>query len=125
MAIRKKYKIKVQGSKEEIRAIFETVRDARAIPEGAGIQLMVSKSQIAEVLSKYLQDLFDLPTEKVILTARLSEDLDLDSIDAIDLVVKLQEYTGRKISPSEFKSVRTIGDVVDKIYAQVNNGGQS
>lgn len=67
---------------------------------------MVSKSHIAEVLSKYLQDLFDLPTEKLILTARLSEDLDLDSIDAIDLVVKLQEYTGRKISPSEFKSVR-------------------
>lgn len=86
---------------------------------------MVSKSHIAEVLSKYLQDLFDLPTEKLILTARLSEDLDLDSIDAIDLVVKLQEYTGRKISPSEFKSVRTVGDVVDKIYAQVNNGGQS
>jgi len=86
---------------------------------------MVSKSDIAEVLSKYLQDLFDLPTEKLGLSARLSDDLDMDSIDAIDLVVKLQEYTGRKISPSEFKSVRTIGDVVDKIYAQVNNGRQS
>jgi acyl carrier protein len=86
---------------------------------------MVSKSDIAMVLSKYLQDLFDLPTEKLNLSSSLSDDLDLDSIDAIDLVVKLQEYTGRKISPSEFKSVRTIGDVVDKIYAQVNNGGQS
>ncbi len=86
---------------------------------------MVSKSDITTVLSKYLHDLFDLPTEKLVLNARLSDDLDMDSIDAIDLVVKLQEYTGRKISPSEFKSVRTIGDVVDKIYAQVNNGGQS
>jgi acyl carrier protein len=86
---------------------------------------MVSKSDIAVVLSKYLQDLFDLPTEKLIPNASLSDDLDLDSIDAVDLVVKLQEYTGRKISPSEFKSVRTIGDVVDKIYAQVNNGRQS
>jgi acyl carrier protein len=86
---------------------------------------MVSKSDIEVVLSKYLQELFDLPMEKLILNARLSDDLDLDSIDAIDLVVKLQEYTGRKISPSEFKSVRTIGDVVDKIYTQVNNGGQS
>jgi acyl carrier protein len=86
---------------------------------------MVSKSDIAIVLSKYLQDLFDLPTEKLIPNASLSDDLDLDSIDAVDLVVKLQEYTGRKISPSEFKSVRTIGDVVDKIYAQVNNGRQS
>jgi acyl carrier protein len=86
---------------------------------------MVSKSDIAVVLSKYLQDLFDLPTEKLIPNASLSDDLDLDSIDAVDLVVKLQEYTGRKISPSEFKSVRTIGDVVDKIYAQVNKGRQS
>jgi acyl carrier protein len=86
---------------------------------------MVSKSDIAVVLSKCLQDLFDLPTEKLIPNASLSDDLDLDSIDAVDLVVKLQEYTGRKISPSEFKSVRTIGDVVDKIYAQVNNGRQS
>lgn len=83
---------------------------------------MVSKSDIAAVLSRYLQDLFDLPAEKITLDARLSEDLDLDSIDAVDLVVKLQEYTGRKVSPSEFKSVRTIGDVVDRIYVQVNNG---
>ena len=86
---------------------------------------MVSKSDITAVLSKYLQDLFDLPAEKITINARLSDDLDLDSIDAVDLVVKLQEYTGRKISPSEFKSVRTIGDVVDKIYAQVNNDAQS
>ncbi len=87
--------------------------------------MIVSKNDIANVLSKYLHDLFDLPADKLVLDARLSDDLDLDSIDAIDLVVKLQEYTGRKISPSEFKSVRTIGDVVDKIYAQVNNGRQS
>jgi len=86
---------------------------------------MISKSDITAVLSKYLQDLFDLPAEKITPSARLADDLDLDSIDAVDLVVKLQEYTGRKISPSEFKSVRTIGDVVDKIYAQVNNVAQS
>jgi acyl carrier protein len=86
---------------------------------------MVSKEDIAAVLSRYLQDLFDLPAEKITADARLGEDLDLDSIDAVDLVVKLQEYTGRKILPSEFKTVRTIGDVVDKIYAQVNNGVRS
>lgn len=86
---------------------------------------MISKSDITAVLSKYLQDLFDLPAEKITLDARLFDDLDLDSIDAVDLVVKLQEYTGRKISPSEFKSVRTIGDVVDRIYAQVNSDSRS
>ena len=83
---------------------------------------MVSKNDIEAVLSRYLQDLFELPADKIASSARLVEDLDLDSIDAVDLVVKLQEYTGRKISPSEFKSVRTIGDVVDRIYLQLNNG---
>ncbi len=86
---------------------------------------MVSKNDIANVLSKYLQDLFDIPIENIVPQARLFEDLDLDSIDAVDLVVKLREYTGRRISPKEFKSVRTISDLVDRIYDQVNDGAHS
>jgi acyl carrier protein len=44
------------------------------------------------------------------------QDLDLDSIDAVDLVVELQKLTGRKIKPEEFKTVRTVGDVVERVY---------
>jgi acyl carrier protein len=47
----------------------------------------------------------------------LAEDLDLDSIDAVDLVVKLQEMTGRKLKVDEFRSVRTVGDVIDRVHA--------
>jgi acyl carrier protein len=57
--------------------------------------------------------------EKITVEARLFEDLDLDSIDAVDLIVKLQEYTGKKIAPTEFKTVRTVGDVVDKLHDQL------
>lgn len=81
---------------------------------------MISKDEILAKLSGYLQDLFEVPAEKIIPGARLFEDLDLDSIDAVDLVVKLQEYTGKKIAPAEFKSVRTVGDVVDKVYEQLS-----
>jgi acyl carrier protein len=80
---------------------------------------VVSKSEILATLSGYLQDLFELPAEKITPAAHLQEDLDLDSIDAVELVVKLQEYTGGKIAPAEFKSVRTVGDVVEKLYAQL------
>jgi acyl carrier protein len=83
---------------------------------------MVSKTDILTTLSCYLQDMFDVPAEKISPGARLFDDLDLDSIDAVDLVVKLQEYTGKKIAPAEFKSVRTIGDVVDTVYAQFSQG---
>lgn len=81
---------------------------------------MVSKSEILTRLSEYLQDLFDVPPEKIRPDARLFEDLELDSIDAVDLVVKLQQYTGKKIAPAEFKSVRTVGDVVEKVHAQLS-----
>lgn len=85
---------------------------------------MFSKSEIQSELCKVLQDLFDLPPERITLGARLAEDLDLDSIDAVDLMARLQQYTGKRIATSEFKTVRTISDVVDKIYSRLVAGAQ-
>ena len=48
-------------------------------------------------------------------------DLDLDSIDTVDLVINLQEIIGKKIDPETFKSVRTIDSVVDAIEELVNS----
>ena len=78
---------------------------------------MRSRDEIYQKLKTYLEEMFEVPPEKVSLEARLKEDLDLDSIDAVDLVVRLQELTSRKLSPEEFKSVRTVGDVVDRVHA--------
>ena len=78
---------------------------------------MRSRDEIYQRLKTYLEEMFEVPPEKVSLEARLEEDLDLDSIDAVDLVVRLQELTSRKLSPEEFKSVRTVGDVVDRVHA--------
>ncbi len=74
---------------------------------------MLSREAILEHLRTYLNDMFDIPGERVTPEAKLFEDLDLDSIDAVDLVVKLQELTGQRIKPEAFKAVRTVGDVVD------------
>lgn len=78
---------------------------------------MLSHDEIFATLKGYLEDMFEVPPERVSREARLFEDLDLDSIDAVDLVVKLQELTGRKLKPEEFKSVRTVGDVLDRVHA--------
>jgi acyl carrier protein len=78
---------------------------------------MLSKNEVNMRLAHYLTDMFEVPEDKIRPEARLYEDLDLDSIDALDLVVKLQEITGRRISPQEFKTVRTVGDVVDRAFA--------
>lgn len=78
---------------------------------------MLSRNDIEGKLRGYLEDMFEIPAEKITLQARLYEDLDLDSIDAVDLVVKLQELTGRKLKVDEFKSVRSVGDVIDRVHA--------
>jgi acyl carrier protein len=82
--------------------------------------VITSKADVLQTLAGYLRDSFEVPDSKIRLEASLFEDLDLDSIDAVDLVVQLQEYAGRKIPVAEFKTVRTVGDVVDQVYALVN-----
>jgi acyl carrier protein len=76
----------------------------------------VTREEIFATLSEYLQEMFELPADKVTPDAKLFEDLDLDSIDAVDLVVRLQDLTGTKIKPDQFKTVRTVSDVVDRVH---------
>lgn len=71
-----------------------------------------SQEEIFEKLKTILVDDFEIAPEKLTLDANLFEDLELDSIDAIDLAVKLQEFTEKKISPENFKQIRTVNDVV-------------
>jgi len=78
---------------------------------------MLSRDDIYQKLAGYLEEMFEVPPEKLSLEARLVEDLDLDSIDLVDLIVQLQEITNRKFYPEEFKSVRTVGDVLDRVHA--------
>lgn len=77
---------------------------------------MLSREDLALRLREYLEEMFEVPVEKIKPEARLYEDLDLDSIDAINLVVKLQELTERKLKVDEFKTVRTVDDLVDRVY---------
>ena len=63
---------------------------------------------------------FELDADKLVPEAKLFEDLDLDSIDAVDMVVRLQQLTGLKVKAEEFKQIRTLGDVTDVVERLVN-----
>ncbi|WP_417836575.1 acyl carrier protein [Thalassospira tepidiphila] len=82
---------------------------------------MHSREDVYKQLHDYLVDMFEVPAEDIQPDARLMEDLDLDSIDAVDLIVKFQEITGKKIPAMEFRSVRTVDDVVEKIHDLVSS----
>ena len=76
---------------------------------------MTSRDDIFQDVSRELHALFDISKQDITLEAQLYEDLDLDSIDAVDLVVRLQEITKKRIMPDRFKGVRTVKDVVDAV----------
>ena len=76
---------------------------------------MLTQEQVLEKLREWMEDLFEISPEDVQLNADLANDLDVDSIDAIDLVVKIKELTGKQVNPEDFKNVRTVQDVVTVI----------
>ena len=63
-----------------------------------------------------MEELFEIDPQQVSLQSRLYEDLDIDSIDAVDLIVELKKITGKKLQPDDFKSVRSVQDMVDAVY---------
>lgn len=76
----------------------------------------MTEDEIFEKLKGFLIDLFEIPAEQILLDAELADDLGLDSIDAVDLILKLQEFTGQKISAEQFRNVRTVRDAIDQVH---------
>ena len=76
-----------------------------------------SKDEIFNKLCEILDKEFEIENSLLSLEANLFTDLDLDSIDAVDLAVRLQQFTDKRISPEEFKQIRTLNDVVETVYS--------
>jgi acyl carrier protein len=74
-----------------------------------------SQAEIFDHIAGVLVELFELERENIKPESNLYEDLDIDSIDAIDLIVELKQWTGKKIQPDAFKVVRTVQDVVNAV----------
>lgn len=81
---------------------------------------MQTRDDIFETLRTALVELFELDSERIGLESNLYQDLEIDSIDAVDLIDHIQRKIGKKISADEFKSVRTVNDVVEAVYRLVN-----
>ena len=77
---------------------------------------MKTQEEVLSTLRQLMSEMFELPPEDIVLSASLSQDLDIDSIDAVDLMVRLRDITGKRINPEDFKNARTILDVVDTVY---------
>ena len=76
---------------------------------------MKTREEIFETVRTALIELFELDSEIIVPTARVDDDLEIDSIDTVDLVDHLSRIDERKVSPRDFRAVRTVQDLIDAI----------
>lgn len=84
----------------------------------------MTRDQIQTTIVDMLVSTFELDRDQIEPGSKLYEDLELDSIDALDMVVKLQELTGRRVGEEELRELRTVEDVVD-LVVRVRDAAQA
>jgi acyl carrier protein len=75
-----------------------------------------NKSEIEAYIKKLLVELFELDESDLILNAKLYEDLDIDSIDAVEMLIEIKKTTKEDINPEKFSDAKTLGDIIDVVY---------
>jgi len=79
----------------------------------------MTKEDILKKIQDILAEQFEIEKDAVTLKAKLYDDLELDSIDAVDLLVKMKEFIPGKVDPEMFKKARTVEDVIELLYPMV------
>lgn len=76
---------------------------------------MKTQEEILAHVREVLEELFEIDPSRVGPEAHLYNDLEIDSIDAVDLIDRIRRYTGKKVSGEDFRAVRTVGDLIKVI----------
>ena len=79
----------------------------------------MTDTEIFDKVSATMAEMFQLDPGSIKMEARLVEDLDLDSIDAIDMAVKIQELTGKRVEEDQLREIHTVADVVRVIESML------
>lgn len=79
----------------------------------------MTRDELFARIQNILHDSFEIDAARITPAARLNEDLDIDSIDAVDLIVQLKPLLGGRLQPDAFKAVRTVQDVVDVLHGLI------
>ncbi|NBI12267.1 acyl carrier protein [[Haemophilus] felis] len=75
----------------------------------------MTEQDIQQLLTDALVSLFEVDESKITLDTHLYEDLEIDSIDAIDLIDHIKRKTGYKLQAEDFRNVRTVRDVIEAV----------
>lgn len=74
----------------------------------------MERNEIIETVNERLREEFEIDGE-LLPTLRLKDDLDIDSLDVVDVAVLVHEAFGISLSKEELKRVKTLQDLYDVI----------
>ena len=80
----------------------------------------MTDAEIEQKIKDILVNEFECDPDRLKSDTNLFTELDLDSIDAVDLVVRLQQEIQKKVEPEDFRQIRTLGDVVAAVSKLLN-----
>jgi acyl carrier protein len=83
------------------------------------LSTLKTKDTVAKKVKDIFHSEFGISLSAMNPDAHIFKDLGLDSIDAIDLAVRLEVETGLKLKAADLKSIRTFQDVVDVIWQKL------
>ncbi len=85
----------------------------------------MDKNVIIEHVNEVMVEGFELNTDQLHPDAKIVDDLELDSLDAIDMLVYLEEKINIKVDPEKFRTVKTLGDVYNVVEEVVIEAGKT
>ncbi len=80
----------------------------------------MQREEIIEKVNEFLIEEFELEADKVVPEALLKDDLEIESLDFVDIVVIIEKEFGFKVNGEEMVNVRTLQDLYDYIIERVN-----
>lgn len=81
---------------------------------------MEIRKEIIETINEFLIDEFELKKEDLVETAQLKDDLDIESLDYVDIAVIVEKEFGFKVTNEEMVNIRTLGDLYKYVQTKVD-----
>jgi len=82
---------------------------------------MEIRPEIKDTINEFLIDEFELEEEALIETAQLKDDLDIESLDFVDIAVIVEKEFGFKVVNEEMVNIRTLGDLYSYVQTKVDS----
>ena len=84
----------------------------------------MDKQKLIEEINEVMIEGFELDASQLKPEAKIIEDLELDSLDAIDMLVFLEDKIKIKVDAETFRTVRTLDDVYNVVHKVVSESNQ-